>query len=238
MKKVFTIFLILCLYLVQSQTIFNAAYQDYNDYSSSLISHNGNFYFITSSIEPQWKTKVNIRGYNALGQLVLDKPVISSGSFPFINQLSPSMDGNIIVVGYNRACDYSDTSSRYFIQKIDASGTMMFNLKLNRITSFQGMIQVTQMSDSSYFIAADTMVYHVSQKGQLLSKKDLKIGTISAITSVDNKWLIASSVGNGIGTHHWFDTSLTLSSQNAVVTTSSAKKYLKSSTGRLFALLP
>src|SRR6185312_10859121 len=111
-----------------------------------------------------------------------------------ISDMIATTNKQIAFVGTAHGCDNPGNPTFFFI-KIDTLGNAVFTNNLLVTPNYfpNGQQKVIEYTDSSFFAFADTVMYHFSKSGNLLSKKTTSVNSITAICLKNNHIVLSSS---------------------------------------------
>ena len=218
MRKIYLIFygflISLCL---QSQTIVNKVFHDYNNEAFQLINIGKDFYFNSNIYTNDFQDYCILNAIDSLGNTIYRR-ILNKHEYTKITKIIKTKDGNPCVIGLASGCDFLDASQSTFLVKLDRlTGLTIFdntfsNLDANYQNDF--LKDFIQYEDSTYFAITDSLLFHFSKNGTTLSRKNTGLsGLVSINARGDGKLNLTT---NSLLLNVVIDTAATIISQNSL----------------------
>ncbi len=112
-----------------------------------------------------------------------------------VHRMIKTNDNCLAAIGTGLGCDLPYTPNRLnFITKKDTNGVLIFqtNIQVFYGLAFDKIVDFTQHTDSSYYIISDSLLYHYSKSGMLVSRINTGLNTLKSIITLNNGNLLLS----------------------------------------------
>lgn len=158
-----------------------------------LVSTGQNYYYVTTRWTPGFIDPVKLESRNRNGTLRFSTSVTKDETTR-ITDMIPLSDHAVLIGGYVTGCDYPGTDPGHFLMKLDSAGNVLFNVDFEPVTNWVWKtLHLTELPDSSYKVAGDSMLYHFSHHGAMLSATKMPFGNASQIMSLPNGDLLLNA---------------------------------------------
>jgi hypothetical protein len=228
--KLAYLFLFLALYAtgLHSQTTYNKAHQTYNDYGDNMIAVDDNYYYTTNILSVDLWDDFYVSSFDAAGYIRFST-LISKKESTTATRLIQTLDKKIVLIGYANGCDYLDPNAKTFLIKMDENGYILFDNSFTYLNAgyLDHLRDLVQYSDSSYFAVTDSVLFHFSKNGVLISKKRTGFSKLTAMNlRPDGKLLLTQGFSGTQSKLIVMDTSTALISQYTL-TALTARTFIK-----------
>jgi len=209
MKKIsFSLALISTFNILISQVIFNRGYHSTNEVvNSAVVNIGGNYYHTVRHTGLGYTNQAFLYKHSASGTLKFVNNVFTGRPLS-VNALFKTNDNALVLVCGDYVCNiyssFSNTITSHLI-KIDTSGNEVFKTSVNRsfIAPLGGGDVVTylgdnfkygfQNTDNSYCVFTDSVMYKFSSGGQVISKKNLGVDSITSVLLLANNDILVNA---------------------------------------------
>lgn len=222
MKTLLNIFLLLSSFLtVQAQSVNKARHSGIDATYSMISIHSKSYYMERTS--GCCSNELNLVAINDSGNVIFKKG-IAVYEADYFSRIIKTRENQIVVLGYSvQACDVSGIKD--FITKLDTNGNVLFQVYMQNAfvfnTSEGEIIDITQHTDSSFYLVTATDLLHYSSTGQFISRVNTGLTDINSIYAFNNGNLLINGKLNFQLKNMEFSTGLTLINQqpatNAIV---------------------
>lgn len=184
--KILLSFVIVCDIAVLKSQNLNIAHHTYVDEVSCLVSINSKYFYSEIVYSQGFGESTNIIGLNEDGK-ILFKYNLAFDESNRPRKIIKTFDNCLLIAGGSSGCDY-DLGPENFIVKIDTNGVLKF-----QVTTYpEGGEWPTYISDfiehtdSSFYFAGGSQVYHFSKNGQFISTFSVDLVVSGAIAPNSN----------------------------------------------------
>jgi hypothetical protein len=174
----------------------------------------------------------SIRGLDIKGQTIFTTP-LPGVDINTVERLIVTKDKCLSLIGSGLNCDLMFSPvNRNFLIKMDTNGLIKFQSIIQPYS--ERFVDLTQHSDSSYYIVSDSILYHYSKSGIFMSKLNTGLkGIKSAIFLNNGNLLISGRLNNVIKNIEMTTSAVIINQQNSGNLFS---KFIQTPAGNIFGL--
>ena len=198
-RKLFVVFFALHFILLDKPLLYcqniTTANHDGVDNSGNIVSIGArSFYFKNVQGGSCCNRRAFVVCVNKIGQVLFEKPMSQQvGRVQTFTKIIKTKDNKVLIIGdAYYACDIINQKS--IILKLDTLGNILFEKIVSNVVSFISYTDITQFSDSSYYISiANGTIEHYSKNGIYLNQITPSINlNLKSVTQLSNNHLLIS----------------------------------------------